>query len=130
MSSIVHITNKSTGITYAYESFSYWDKEAKAPRTRRVYLGRVDENGNIIPKKNKHSNSQEVNKGETAINYKQLYEQLFSENEILKDKIHSLETELASVHKTLLHLSKLCNSQKDYLDTALLPFENNTKRGT
>ena len=39
------------GQLYAYQSRSYWNKEKKAPRTRREYLGKVDENGNIIPKK-------------------------------------------------------------------------------
>ena len=50
MSCIVRIRDKS-GRVYAFESTSYWDKEKKAPRTKRTYLGRVDENGNIIPKK-------------------------------------------------------------------------------
>lgn len=122
MSSIVHITNKSTGITYAYESFSYWDKEAKAPRTRRVYLGRVDENGNIIPKKDKTTNTKEPNQPDSTINYEKKYEQLLVENEALKVRLQSLETELSSVHKILLRLSKLCGSQKDCLDVALQSF--------
>lgn len=48
MSSIVYCTSKS-GIKYAYQSESYWDKEKKQPRCRRKLLGRVDENGNIVP---------------------------------------------------------------------------------
>ena len=127
MSSIIHITNKATGITYAYESFSFWDKEAKAPRTRRVYLGRVDENGNIIPKKHKPSNSQEANVSDSGTNYKRLYEQLAAENGTLKEKIQSLESELTSAHKVLLRLSKLCDSQKECIDTGLLSFEKKTK---
>lgn len=47
--SIVYQTNKKTGITYAYESTSFWVPELKQPRTKRKYLGKVDENGNIIP---------------------------------------------------------------------------------
>ena len=43
------------GQTYAYKSTSYWSKEKKGPRTRREYLGKVDEDGNIIPKKEKQS---------------------------------------------------------------------------
>ena len=54
MSCIVYQTNKKTGITYAYESISYWDKEKQQPRSKRQYLGRVDdETGEIIPKQNK-----------------------------------------------------------------------------
>ena len=61
MSSIVYQTNKQTGITYAYESVSYWDKEKKQPRSKRQYLGRVDpETGDIIRKKDKKTDSAEM----------------------------------------------------------------------
>ena len=50
MSSIIYQTDKKTGIKYAYESTSYWDKEKKQPRSKRRYLGKVDpETGEIIP---------------------------------------------------------------------------------
>ena len=59
MSCIVYQTNKKTGITYAYESISYWDKEKQQPRSKRQYLGRVDdETGEIIPKHDKKLKSQ------------------------------------------------------------------------
>ena len=49
MPTIVYQTNPSTGAKYAYESVSYWDKDKKAPRSKRRYLGRVDpETGEII----------------------------------------------------------------------------------
>ena len=42
--------SKKTGIKYAYESVSYWDKDKKQPRSKRRYLGKVDpETGEIIP---------------------------------------------------------------------------------
>ena len=50
MASIVYQIDKKTGIKYAYESISYWDKEKKQPRSKRKYLGKVDpETGEIIP---------------------------------------------------------------------------------
>ncbi len=50
MSSIVKHTDKRSGITYAYESISYWDKETKMPRCKRKLIGRVDpETGEIVP---------------------------------------------------------------------------------
>lgn len=50
MSSIVKQKDKRSGITYAYESISYWDKEKKMPRCKRKLLGRVDpETGEIVP---------------------------------------------------------------------------------
>lgn len=48
--SIVYHTDKRSGITYAYESKSYWDKETKMPRCKRTLIGRVDpETGEIKP---------------------------------------------------------------------------------
>ena len=48
--SIVYQTDKRSGITYAYESKSYWDKETKMPRCKRTLIGRVDpETGEINP---------------------------------------------------------------------------------
>lgn len=49
MPTIVYQTNPKTGVKYAYVSTSYWDKEKKAPRSTRKYLGRVDpETGEIV----------------------------------------------------------------------------------
>ena len=46
----VKVTNKKSGITYVYESESYWDKEKKQPRNKRKLIGKIDpESGEIIP---------------------------------------------------------------------------------
>ena len=42
MAAIVYQTNRKTGITYAYESFAYWDREKQQSRARRKCIGRVD----------------------------------------------------------------------------------------
>lgn len=48
--SIVKMHNKKTGITYVYESESYWDKEKQQPRNRRKLIGKIDpETGEIVP---------------------------------------------------------------------------------
>jgi len=50
MAAIVYQTNKQTGITYAYESASYWDKEKQQSRAKRRCIGRVaPETKEIIP---------------------------------------------------------------------------------
>jgi len=50
MAAIVYQTSKQTGITYAYESSSYWDKEKKQSRAKRRCIGRVSpETKEIIP---------------------------------------------------------------------------------
>jgi transposase len=50
MVAIVHQKDKRSGITYAYRSESYWDKEKKQSRAHRTLIGRVDEKtGEIVP---------------------------------------------------------------------------------
>lgn len=50
MASIIKKLNKQTGVTYVYESESYWDKEKKQPRSRRKLIGKIDEQtGEIVP---------------------------------------------------------------------------------
>ena len=46
---IIHQTDKRSGITYAYESISHWDKEKHQSRAQRRLIGRVSEDGTIIP---------------------------------------------------------------------------------
>jgi hypothetical protein len=47
--SVVKQLDKRSGITYAYESVSHWDKEKKQSRSIRKLIGRVDEKtGEII----------------------------------------------------------------------------------
>lgn len=46
--SIVYQTDKRSGITYAYKSKAYWDKEKQQSRAKRTLIGRVDpETGEI-----------------------------------------------------------------------------------
>ncbi|MDR1165195.1 MAG: hypothetical protein LBO66_04845 [Deltaproteobacteria bacterium] len=45
---IVHQKDHRSGITYAYESYSYWDKEKKQARKKRRMLGRVNPETGII----------------------------------------------------------------------------------
>lgn len=47
---IVKQLDKRSGITYAYESKSFWDKEKKQSRCTRTLIGRVDpSSGEILP---------------------------------------------------------------------------------
>lgn len=48
--SIIKHKDKRTGVTYVYESESYWDKEKKQPRSKRTLIGKIDEEtSEIIP---------------------------------------------------------------------------------
>ena len=41
MPAIVHQVNKKTGVTYVYESISYWDKDKRQSRAKRRCIGRI-----------------------------------------------------------------------------------------
>lgn len=60
--SIVYQTNAKTGTVYAYEATSVWDPTKKKPKSIRKYLGRVGQNGEIIPpaKRSKESSSSKI----------------------------------------------------------------------
>lgn len=51
---IVYQTDKRTGITYAYQSISHWDKEKKQSRAKRTLIGRVvPVSGEVVPTRKK-----------------------------------------------------------------------------
>ena len=50
MATIVFQTDKRIGVTYAYESTAFWDKEKKQSRAKRTLIGRLDpKTGEIVP---------------------------------------------------------------------------------
>ncbi len=50
MAAIVYQKDKRSGLTYAYESVSTWDKEKKQSRAKRTLIGRLDpKTGDIVP---------------------------------------------------------------------------------
>lgn len=58
MTAIVYQTNKKTGVTYAYESISFWDKEKKQSRAKRKCIGKVDpETKKIVPTRKRIPNT-------------------------------------------------------------------------
>jgi len=47
---IINQFDKRSGITYVYESVSYWDKEKQQPRAKRTLIGRRDpQTGEVVP---------------------------------------------------------------------------------
>lgn len=46
---IVRMRNKKNGVTYVYDSTSYWDKEKRQPRNKRICIGKLDhKTGKIV----------------------------------------------------------------------------------
>lgn len=69
---IVYQTDKRSGITYAYQSTSYWDKEKQQSRAKRTLIGRVDkETGEIVPtdgrNKKKKESSEPIKRGPVPV---------------------------------------------------------------
>lgn len=84
MATIVYQVNKKTGVKYAYESVSYWDKEKQQPRSKRKYLGRVDPQTGEIIKAKSRNNSGEKQQSPSA-ELKSLYEEIKRKDELIKE---------------------------------------------
>jgi hypothetical protein len=74
---IIHQHDKRSGITYAYESHSYWDKEKKVSRAKRTLIGRVDPHtGDIIATDGRCKKTKGAEKDAENTDYKKLCIQL------------------------------------------------------
>lgn len=107
MPTIVYQENPKTHVKYAYESISYWDKDKKAPRSKRRYLGRVDpETGEIIESK-RNRKKQEAVSGpeESGQDIPQLREELARKDAEISELKEALQ-ELASRHEETVRILK------------------------
>jgi hypothetical protein len=90
---IIHQYDKRSGITYAYESHSYWDKEKKMTRAKRTLIGRVDTaTGEIVPTDGR-CRKDKPPKAAAKPDYKKLYEQLQKRCESLEVLVAALQKE-------------------------------------
>ena len=93
---IIKQFDKRSGITYAYESHSYWDPEKKMTRAKRKLIGRIDpDTGEIIPTDGRNRRSLE-DVSETK-DYKKLYEKLLKKYEAQEVLIASLKQQIESL---------------------------------
>ncbi len=111
MASIIKKLNKQTGITYVYESESYWDKEKKQPRSRRRLIGKIDEEtGEIVPTSGKRGRKKEnlTDIPETNFNGSEL------ENLCRKqaDQIRQDDVEISALKKQVMELTLSVNEYK------------------
>jgi len=114
MACIVFQTNKQTGIKYAYESISYWDKDKKQARSKRKYIGRVDpQTGEIITSElKKCSTANAVRNAEDTSNLiiSKLQEELAekdSQIELLKNELGNLTAKYKKADKLITKLASL-----------------------
>jgi hypothetical protein len=96
---IIFQHDKRSGITYAYDSKSYYDKTTKSSRAKRTLIGRVDpETGEIVPTdgRNKRKKDKDI---PAAVDKDKLISQLQDENRQLKLQVSALEKELNRLNK-------------------------------
>ena len=93
---IIKQFDKRSGITYVYDSKSYFDKEKKCSRAKRTLIGKLDpETGEIIPTdgRNKGAKSKPDSPAPEIDSDKRIQE-LEDENRQLKLQIKALKKEL------------------------------------
>lgn len=91
---IIKQHDKRSGITYIYESHSYWDPEKKMTRAKRKLIGRLDpETGATIPTDGRNRRKKETD-AEQPLDYKKLYEKMLRKCEAQKALITSLKKQL------------------------------------
>ena len=102
--SIVYQKNKATGKVYAYESSSYWVPELGQPRSKRKYLGVVDEvTGVITPTSGKRGRKPGTSSSQRTFSDDET-EQMVN---ILKKRIEDLTAELRQAQKLNDHYRAL-----------------------
>ena len=90
---IIKQHDKRSGITYAYESHSYWDPEKKMTRAKRQLIGRVDpETGEIVPTDGRNKKSKTPASDDA--DYRKMYEKLLKKYEAQETLIKSLKKQI------------------------------------
>lgn len=112
MASIVKMHNKKSGVTYVYESESYWDKEKQQPRNRRKLIGKLDpETGKVVPteKKGRRSASAETVAEPVPAPNTEAGSVDAGQSALLKQK----DDEIAALRKRVKMLESQCSCMED-----------------
>ncbi len=92
---IIKQYDKRSGITYVYESHSYWDPEKKMTRAKRRLIGRLDpQTGEVVPTDGRNRKKKAEPEGKET-DYKKLYEKLLKKCEAQEVLIASLKKQLS-----------------------------------
>ena len=96
---IIKQFDKRSGITYVYDSKSYYDKEKKCSRAKRTLIGKIDpDTGEMIPtdgrNKGAKSKADSISPG---INKDKRILELEDENRQLKLQVSALKKELERI---------------------------------
>ncbi|MGN1356906.1 MAG: hypothetical protein ACI4VX_04390, partial [Succinivibrionaceae bacterium] len=99
---IIKQFDKRSGITYVYDSKSYYDKEKKCSRAKRTLIGKIDpDTGEMIPTdgRNKGARSK-PNTVSPEINKDKRIQELEDENRQLKLQISALKKEIERIQNS------------------------------
>lgn len=109
--------DKRVGITYVYESESYYDKDKHQSRSRRKLIGKIDpETGEIIPTGSKGRPSKTPASGlPSDTDYKKLYEKASADSVRKDEKIARLEMELRKEKEAFQAYKKAVGKVSDML---------------
>ena len=92
---IIFQHDKRSGITYAYDSKSFYDKEKKCSRAKRTLIGRVDpETGEIIPTDGRNKKAKTASSAPVVQDKDQRIIELEDENRQLKLQLAAIKKEL------------------------------------
>lgn len=95
---IIYQHDKRSGITYAYESLSYWDKEKKMSRAKRTLIGRVDtDTGEIVATDGRCKKDKVKKDTGKELDYKELYEKLQKKCTAQETLITALQKEISGL---------------------------------
>ena len=96
---IIKQFDKRSGITYVYDSKSYYDKEKKCSRAKRTLIGKIDpDTGEMIPTdgRNKGAKSK-PNTVSPEVDKDKRIQELEDENRQLKLQISALKKEIERI---------------------------------
>ena len=96
---IIKQFDKRSGITYVYDSKSYYDKEKKCSRAKRTLIGKIDpDTGEMIPTdgRNKGAKSK-PNTVSPDVDKDKRIQELEDENRQLKLQISALKKEIERI---------------------------------
>ena len=115
MACIIYRTDSKSGNVYAYESRSYRDPVTKRPRSKQVYLGRVDPITKEIRPKGKNGKR---NRYQASAQVDALREELAADKQAIKEakeKIASLEGKVNRAGKFYVEMKDLITQYEDSL---------------
>ena len=99
---IIKQFDKRSGITYVYDSKSYYDKEKKCSRAKRTLIGKIDpDTGEIIPTDGRNKGAKSKQEAPSPeIDKNKRIQELEDENRQLKLQISALKKELERISKS------------------------------